>query len=244
MHDRRRRSEADREGDRQVHLRDRSRARRRAVAARRGVRDGARGQARGRARAVQEARHAASRGISTRASSSAPRCGTTGDAARRRAAARSRSPRSIPDHLPARRVLVLIHASRSDTTKLVAELEAIAARAPDDLDVKADLATAYGAVGEWDKAIASARADRQGRGRTISRCSSASATPSATAKSLAKALTWYGRACEGRAGIEPAGLRGRAGASSTRAGSPTRSARTPTSRGTRRIARRPSTRSA
>src|SRR5262249_45752261 len=31
-----------------------------------------------------------------------------------------------PDHLAARRVLVLIHASRSETKKLVAELEAIA----------------------------------------------------------------------------------------------------------------------
>lgn len=57
-----------------------------------------------------------------------------------------------PDHLPARRVLVLIHASRSDTTKLVSELEAIANRAPTDLDVKADLATAYGALGQWEKA--------------------------------------------------------------------------------------------
>jgi tetratricopeptide (TPR) repeat protein len=58
-----------------------------------------------------------------------------------------------PDHLPARRVLVLIHASRSDTPKLIGELEEIAARAPGDLDVKADLATAYGAIGQWPKAI-------------------------------------------------------------------------------------------
>ena len=57
-----------------------------------------------------------------------------------------------PGHLPARRVLVLIHASRSDTRHLVHELEAIAALAPTDLDVKADLASAYGALGEWDKA--------------------------------------------------------------------------------------------
>ena len=59
-----------------------------------------------------------------------------------------------PDHLPARRVLALIHASRSETPKLVAELEAIASRAPADLDVKGDLATAYGALGQWDKAVA------------------------------------------------------------------------------------------
>ncbi|HEX7837278.1 MAG TPA: tetratricopeptide repeat protein, partial [Kofleriaceae bacterium] len=58
-----------------------------------------------------------------------------------------------PDHLAARRVLVLIHASRSDTPRLVTELEAIAARAPDDLETKADLASAYGALARWDKAI-------------------------------------------------------------------------------------------
>src|SRR5262249_30672551 len=57
-----------------------------------------------------------------------------------------------PDHLAARRVLVLIHASRSDTPKLVSELEAIAARAPGDLEIKADLASAYGALARWDKA--------------------------------------------------------------------------------------------
>src|SRR5262249_46572598 len=59
-----------------------------------------------------------------------------------------------PDHLPARRVLVLIHASRGDTSRLVGELEAIAARAPADLEVKADLATAYGAALRWDQAAA------------------------------------------------------------------------------------------
>jgi tetratricopeptide (TPR) repeat protein len=58
-----------------------------------------------------------------------------------------------PDHLAARRVLVLIHASRSDTPRLVAELEAIAARAPDDLETKADLASAYAALARWDRAI-------------------------------------------------------------------------------------------
>ncbi len=57
-----------------------------------------------------------------------------------------------PDQLTARRVLVLIHASRSDTRRLVAELEAIAVRAPDDLEIKADLATGYGALGQWDRA--------------------------------------------------------------------------------------------
>jgi tetratricopeptide (TPR) repeat protein len=59
-----------------------------------------------------------------------------------------------PGDLPARRVLVLIHASRSDTPRLVRELEAIAQLAPADLEVKADLASAYGALGQWDKATA------------------------------------------------------------------------------------------
>ncbi len=69
-----------------------------------------------------------------------------------------------PDHLAARRVLVLIHASRSDTQQLVTELEAIAQRAPLDLEVKAELATGYAALGRWDRststleAIAAARA--------------------------------------------------------------------------------------
>ena len=60
----------------------------------------------------------------------------------------------LPDHLRARRVLVLIHAAASDTPRLVRELEAIAVRAPDDLDIKSDLATAYGALKRWDKAAA------------------------------------------------------------------------------------------
>jgi len=63
-----------------------------------------------------------------------------------------------PDHLAARRVLVLIHAARSDTHKLVGELEAIAARAPADLEIKADLASAYGALSQWDKATAALEA--------------------------------------------------------------------------------------
>ncbi|HSK00104.1 MAG TPA: tetratricopeptide repeat protein [Kofleriaceae bacterium] len=63
-----------------------------------------------------------------------------------------------PDHLPARRVLVLIHASRGDTRGLVGELEAIAARAPADLEVKADLATAYGSIEQWDRAAAALEA--------------------------------------------------------------------------------------
>jgi tetratricopeptide (TPR) repeat protein len=58
----------------------------------------------------------------------------------------------VPDHLPARRVMALIYASRGDTSKLLGELESIAQRAPADLEVKADLATAYGSVGKWDRA--------------------------------------------------------------------------------------------
>ncbi|MBA3464971.1 MAG: hypothetical protein H0T46_33865 [Deltaproteobacteria bacterium] len=98
-----------------------------------------------------------------------------------------------PDHLAARRVLVLVHASRSDTQKLVTELEAIAQRAPTDLEVKAELATGYAALGRWDKstttleAIAAARAPdlallvRIGDGHR-------------RLKDLDGALAWYGRA--------------------------------------------------
>ncbi len=68
-----------------------------------------------------------------------------------------------PDHLAARRVLVLIHASRSDTPRLVGELEAIAARAPDDLETKADLASAYAALARWDRAIAELEAIARAR---------------------------------------------------------------------------------
>ncbi len=100
---------------------------------------------------------------------------------------------NLPDHLPARRVLVLIHASRSETKKLIAELEAIAVRAPDDLDVKADLATAYGAIGEWPKAIANLEAIAKVRPNDLAllvRIGDAERK----AKSLDKALAWYARA--------------------------------------------------
>lgn len=60
----------------------------------------------------------------------------------------------VPDHLAARRVLVLIHSAQNDTPRLIRELEAIAVHAPADLEIKADLATAYGAVNQWPKAIA------------------------------------------------------------------------------------------
>lgn len=63
-----------------------------------------------------------------------------------------------PDHLAARRVLALIHASRSDTKKLVAELEAIAQRAPADLEIKAELATGYAALGRWDRSVSTLEA--------------------------------------------------------------------------------------
>lgn len=64
----------------------------------------------------------------------------------------------LPDHLAARRVLVLIHASRADTKKLVTELEAIAQRAPADLEVKAELATGYAALGRWDRSTSTLEA--------------------------------------------------------------------------------------
>lgn len=100
-----------------------------------------------------------------------------------------------PDHLAARRVLVLIHSARSDTVKLVGELEAIAQRAPTDLDVKADLATAYGALGKWDKAaraleqIASVRTNDMPLAVRIG-------DAKRRLGDLDGALAWYGRAAK------------------------------------------------
>ena len=167
------------------------------------------------------------RGTSTRATSSAPRCGTPATRARRRAPARAGHRRASPITSPARRVLVLIHASRSDTRQLVTELEAIARRAPDDLEVKArprDRRTARSATGPRRpralEAIARARA------RRISRCSSGSATRTAGTANLDAALAWYGarRASSRRTRACRASRPRRR--CSTRASSPRRPART------------------
>jgi len=101
----------------------------------------------------------------------------------------------LPDQLAARRVLVLIHASRSDTRKLVTELEAIASRAPADLEVKADLATAYGALAQWDKAIAALEAIAPARPADVAldvRIGDAHRKH----RDLDGALAWYARAAK------------------------------------------------
>jgi Flp pilus assembly protein TadD len=98
-----------------------------------------------------------------------------------------------PDHLAARRVLVLIHASRSETRKLVTELEAIAARAPGDLEIKADLASAYGALARWDQAIVALEAIAAARPADLAldvRIGDAHRKRN----DLDGALAWYGRA--------------------------------------------------
>ncbi|MBA3397401.1 MAG: tetratricopeptide repeat protein [Deltaproteobacteria bacterium] len=100
-----------------------------------------------------------------------------------------------PDHLPARRVLVLIHSSRSDTKRLVVELEAIAARAPNDLDIKGDLATAYGALGQWDKASRALEVIAAARPTDLAllvRVGDAKRR----LRDLDGALAWYGRAAK------------------------------------------------
>ena len=99
----------------------------------------------------------------------------------------------VPDHLPARRVLVLIHAKRSDTKKLVSELEAIAQRLPGDLDVKADLASAYGALQQWPKATAALESVAQARPNDVAlamRIGDAHRKQS----DLDGAISWYQRA--------------------------------------------------
>jgi tetratricopeptide (TPR) repeat protein len=59
-----------------------------------------------------------------------------------------------PDHVQARRALVVIHASRGDETGLVTELEHVARLDPNNVDVRVDLGAAYAAVDEPHKAIA------------------------------------------------------------------------------------------
>ena len=100
-----------------------------------------------------------------------------------------------PDQLSARRVLVEIHASRSDTPKLVHELEAIAARAPDDLEVKGDLATAYGALGQWPKAVAELEAIAAARPSDLALLVRVGDAHRKT-NDLAGALSWYARAAK------------------------------------------------
>jgi Flp pilus assembly protein TadD len=100
-----------------------------------------------------------------------------------------------PDDLAARRVLVLIHASRSNTKALVTELEAIAARAPNDLEIKSDLAAAYGALGNWPKSIANLEAVAQAKPNDLAlalRVGDAHRNH----KELDVALTWYARAAK------------------------------------------------
>jgi tetratricopeptide (TPR) repeat protein/TolB-like protein len=98
-----------------------------------------------------------------------------------------------PDHLPSRRVLVLIHASRGDTSKLVDELEAIALRAPADLDVKADLATAYASVGRWDRASAALEQIAAARPNDLALLVRIGDTRRRM-NDVDGALAWYGRA--------------------------------------------------
>src|SRR5690606_41254112 len=59
----------------------------------------------------------------------------------------SRVVKHRPKDIRARRVLVLIHASRGDNKDLVGELEAVAALDPPDETTRLDPAAAYAAVG-------------------------------------------------------------------------------------------------
>ena len=59
-----------------------------------------------------------------------------------------------PDHLAARRLRVLVHASRGKGQALASELEQVLRLAPDDPTARLDLAAAYRALGRDDEAIA------------------------------------------------------------------------------------------
>lgn len=100
-----------------------------------------------------------------------------------------------PDHVAARRVLVLIHAARRDTVKLVGELELIAQRAPADLDVKAELATAYGALGRWDRATAELEAIALARPADLALLVRIG-DGHRKRRDLTSALAWYARAAK------------------------------------------------
>lgn len=58
-----------------------------------------------------------------------------------------------PNHIRARRALVLIHAKRIDTSSLVTELQAISKLAPTDIPTRLDLAAALVAADRIDEAI-------------------------------------------------------------------------------------------
>jgi len=98
-----------------------------------------------------------------------------------------------PDHLPARHVLVLIHASRGDIQRFATELQLIALRAPADLDVKSDLASAYGALGRWDQAAVTLEALAQARPNDVAMLVRAGDAQRRRGDTDA-ALRWYERA--------------------------------------------------
>ncbi len=98
-----------------------------------------------------------------------------------------------PDHLAARRVLVLVHASRGDTKHLITELEAIQARAPNDLEIKSDLAAAYGSLGQWPKAVAALEQVAQARPNDLALAVRVGDGHRLN-KDLDGALAWYARA--------------------------------------------------
>jgi Flp pilus assembly protein TadD len=58
-----------------------------------------------------------------------------------------------PDHLAARRILVLVHASKGNAAELAAELEKIIVLDPEDEPAKLDLAAAYHELGRDSDAI-------------------------------------------------------------------------------------------
>ena len=58
-----------------------------------------------------------------------------------------------PDHLPARRLLVLVHATKGNGAELAAQLEAIVRLDPDDRPARLDLGAAYWSLGRDGEAI-------------------------------------------------------------------------------------------
>ena len=61
--------------------------------------------------------------------------------------------RSQPRNLQARRTLALIYAAKGATADLAAELERVTELAPEDVEVKLDLGSAYQRMGDNERAI-------------------------------------------------------------------------------------------
>ena len=88
----------------------------------------------------------------------------------------------------------MIYAAKGDTADLAAELERVQELAPEDLDVKLDLGSAYQRIGDNEQGDRRLRRGAQAQPQATSRRSSCSATAIAVSKDPEKAIAAYQRA--------------------------------------------------